>query len=251
MSIKTKTNLKVEADANINTNGTNAITGALHNAMLTNTFDSVVSIIDAENVAGVKTFGSFPVTPSSAPTTDYQVANKKYVDDNISSKTYSQTAVATVANTVVLTSLLGTGVGTRTITANTLAVGDVIRMRQYGVVTNNTVSSEDLKFQVVAGAVTLGSDTGSIPSGFVDAVYELRAQFTVTTIGVGGAVLFTGSVHMHDVSQSTWLVSPLTATSSITLNTTIDEILDIECQWGKAEVALSVSSINTLLETLT
>ena len=82
MSIKTKTNLKVEADANINTNGTNAITGALHNAMLTNTFDSVVSIIDAENVAGVKTFGSFPVTPSSAPTTDYQVANKKYVDDN-------------------------------------------------------------------------------------------------------------------------------------------------------------------------
>ncbi len=28
------------------------------------------------------TFGSFPVTPSSAPTTDYQAANKKYVDDN-------------------------------------------------------------------------------------------------------------------------------------------------------------------------
>ena len=82
MSIKTKTNLKVEADANINTNGTNAITGALHNAMLTNTFDSVVSIIDAESINGVKTFGSFPVTPSSAPTTDYQVANKKYVDDN-------------------------------------------------------------------------------------------------------------------------------------------------------------------------
>lgn len=36
-----------------------------------------------ETVAGIKTFSSFPVTPSSAPTTDYQVANKKYVDDNI------------------------------------------------------------------------------------------------------------------------------------------------------------------------
>lgn len=35
-----------------------------------------------ETVAGVKTFSSFPVTPSSAPTTDYQAANKKYVDDN-------------------------------------------------------------------------------------------------------------------------------------------------------------------------
>lgn len=31
---------------------------------------------------GVLTFGAFPITPSSAPTTDYQVANKKYVDDN-------------------------------------------------------------------------------------------------------------------------------------------------------------------------
>lgn len=36
-----------------------------------------------ETINGVKTFGSFPVTPSSAPTSDYQVANKKYVDDAI------------------------------------------------------------------------------------------------------------------------------------------------------------------------
>jgi hypothetical protein len=35
-----------------------------------------------QTIAGVKTFSSFPITPSSAPTTDYQVANKKYVDDN-------------------------------------------------------------------------------------------------------------------------------------------------------------------------
>lgn len=37
----------------------------------------------AQTFAGVKTFSSFPITPSSAPTTDYQVANKKYVDDNL------------------------------------------------------------------------------------------------------------------------------------------------------------------------
>jgi len=37
-----------------------------------------------QTLAGVKTFSSFPITPSSAPTTDYQVANKKYVDDSIS-----------------------------------------------------------------------------------------------------------------------------------------------------------------------
>jgi len=41
-----------------------------------------VALTGDQSVAGIKTFSSFPVTPSSAPTTDYQVANKKYVDDN-------------------------------------------------------------------------------------------------------------------------------------------------------------------------
>lgn len=36
-----------------------------------------------QTVAGVKTFSSFPVTPSSAPSSNYQVSNKKYVDDLI------------------------------------------------------------------------------------------------------------------------------------------------------------------------
>lgn len=38
----------------------------------------------ALTVGGIATFGAFPITPSSAPTTNYQVANKKYVDDNAS-----------------------------------------------------------------------------------------------------------------------------------------------------------------------
>lgn len=36
-----------------------------------------------QTIWGVKTFSSFPVSPSSAPTTDYQLANKKYVDDTV------------------------------------------------------------------------------------------------------------------------------------------------------------------------
>ena len=82
MSVKTDSQLKTELDTTFYTNGANLSTGALTNTHLTNTIDSKVSVVDAETINGVKTFGSFPVTPSSAPTTDYQVANKKYVDDN-------------------------------------------------------------------------------------------------------------------------------------------------------------------------
>ena len=42
---------------------------------------SFMDLTTDQTAAGIKTFSSFPVTPSSAPTTDYQVANKKYVDD--------------------------------------------------------------------------------------------------------------------------------------------------------------------------
>lgn len=41
-----------------------------------------VTLTGDQTVAGIKTFSSFPLTPSSAPTTDYQASNKKYVDDN-------------------------------------------------------------------------------------------------------------------------------------------------------------------------
>jgi parallel beta-helix repeat protein len=44
--------------------------------------NAVVHNTGNETIGGVKTFSSFPVTPSSAPTADYQMANKKYVDDN-------------------------------------------------------------------------------------------------------------------------------------------------------------------------
>ena len=60
------------------------ISNATQNALNDKANDNaVVHNSGDETVNGVKTFGSFPITPSSTPTTDYQVANKKYVDDQI------------------------------------------------------------------------------------------------------------------------------------------------------------------------
>ena len=45
--------------------------------------NAVVKLTGAQSVAGVKTFSDSPIVPT--PTTDYQVATKKYVDDNAGS----------------------------------------------------------------------------------------------------------------------------------------------------------------------
>jgi hypothetical protein len=46
-------------------------------------YDKFVAKDDDETITGVHTYTQFPVTPSSAPTTDYQISNKKYVDDAV------------------------------------------------------------------------------------------------------------------------------------------------------------------------
>lgn len=48
-------------------------------------WDTKVSLTGDQTIAGIKTFSSFPVTPSSSPTSDYEVCNKKYTDDRVSS----------------------------------------------------------------------------------------------------------------------------------------------------------------------
>jgi len=52
------------------------------------------NLTGSQTVAGVKTFSSFPVTPSSAPTTDYHAANKKYVDDQVDTQNMTPAAYA-------------------------------------------------------------------------------------------------------------------------------------------------------------
>lgn len=55
------------------------------NATVTWLAEACVSIFGNQTISGEKTFSSFPVTPSSAPSSNYQAANKKYVDDKAAS----------------------------------------------------------------------------------------------------------------------------------------------------------------------
>ena len=48
--------------------------------------DAVVKLTGDQTVAGIKTFSSLPVIPTTTPTSNGQAASKKYVDDSVSGK---------------------------------------------------------------------------------------------------------------------------------------------------------------------
>jgi hypothetical protein len=122
---------------------------------LTTLINGKVSLTGDESVAGVKTFTSFPVTPSSAPTTNYQVANKKYVDDMGAAAGGKVKQVVNVQNGAVST------------TTTTFPCDDTIPQNTEGaefmsVAITPTNASSKLHIQVVVyGSSTTGQPWGA------------------------------------------------------------------------------------------
>lgn len=54
----------------------------------------------SQTIYGEKTFNTFPITPSAAPDADYEVANKKYVDDNTGAGTDTEAVHDNIAGEI-------------------------------------------------------------------------------------------------------------------------------------------------------
>jgi len=102
----------------------------------------------AQTINGIKTFGSFPLTPSSAPTTDYQAANKKYVDDLLG-----------ISDAMVFKGTLGTG-GTITVLPTTYSAGWTYKIITAGTYAGVVCQVGDLIIAIVdrAGSGNLDAD---------------------------------------------------------------------------------------------
>jgi hypothetical protein len=98
-----------------------------------------VSLSGNETIAGIKTFSSFPVTPSSAPTLNYQTANKKYVDDSVSAGgggTVTEVDATGTVNGITLTTSPAAGITS----TGTVTLGGTLANIANTALTNSTVS---------------------------------------------------------------------------------------------------------------
>jgi hypothetical protein len=170
-----------------------AITGTLSSQTdLQTALDAKVATTGNETIAGVKTFSSFPVTPSSAPTTDYQAANKKYVDD--SSGTAASTSlvdtdlvvapftnVQDFADGIDAAVLRARGTGVSSSYVSTVAAGGTTFAQP---AVSGEINSDEGYFSIsYAGATGITVTTLSSPSTYVyiDNAGALQQQVTEPT----------------------------------------------------------------------
>lgn len=160
---------------------------------------------------------------------------------------YSQIADgATVANTAVETSIIGTGCGSLTVAANGFTVGDSFEATLAGKV--STGNGQTLTFQLKSGAVVLAT-TGAITmtNGLSNCSWSIQSHFTIRAIGAAGVatILTNGQFGYNDGTAIKG--ADFSSLNNTTFDTTISNTLSITATWGAANVLNSFVSCEFVL----
>jgi len=154
---------------------------------------------------------------------------------------YAQiTDSAAIANTVTETAFNKT----YTIPANSLAVGNVIKISAFG--KYGQISNPNLAFRVRVGGNAISQHPVTVAGVGTDIAWYVEALAIVRAIGVSGQIIagphfgMVASVlngHPAELQDGAYL---LTA-STFTLDTTASKIADVTAQWGVANASNTVT----------
>ena len=166
---------------------------------------------------------------------------------------FTQTATSTdVTNTTTPTTILSTGVGTKTLPANFFVAGKTVRLTIKGRISSDNASMTgtlDIKF-----GSTVVASTGSVDLlAFSDDYFEIVVDITCRTTGGSGTVAAIGRVlgarPPSTLGPPTQIIS-MTNSSTVTLDTTASQAIDAVITWGSADtdnhITTQVCSIEVL-----
>ena len=156
---------------------------------------------------------------------------------------FSQTADgATITNTTTETSLLGSGVGSLLVTANTFAVGSSYVLKVCGNI--GCLNNSDIVLNVKSGS------TGTIQLPQINAqTFELELNFTIRQIGVSGVadIVTNGELSYIQHSSTDLQGHNFLSQNNTTFDTTANNTLDVTWAWASASASNTVNSVVTNL----
>jgi len=162
---------------------------------------------------------------------------------------FAQTADSTpVTATIVESSLIGTGVGTLTVPANTFSIGDSFSALLDGKISCVGTATLHIKVKTLTGVLL--ADTGIIA---MDAAtnhnWKLDLYFTIRTLGTSGVASISsgglfGYIKNSGNNYEGYVLSTLNTT---TFDTTVNNTLVVTAQWNTTNAGNSIFSRNFTL----
>ena len=159
---------------------------------------------------------------------------------------YTQTATATVGGTLTETSMIGTGVGTITIPANTLVAGKTLKIFACGYYsTYSSANNMTLRFKI-GGTTVL--NTGSIaPANSI--VQKYWESYIIVTCTAANTVWAEGLFTTLDATTP-YHFSMVNTTTTTVDTTTLPQLLGLTMQWGGNNAANTITTTNLTVEIL-
>lgn len=135
---------------------------------------------------------------------------------------------------------------TFSLSANTLAAGDVLRVRGSGKFSTTGTPTLALKPRIGGTALIVTSNTLTTPSGATDFMWTVDTQAIVRAIGGSGTIQ--RSSNYIAISG----VNPLSVgtEASFTLNTTVGQTIDITALWGTSSPSNTITMDALTVEVL-
>ena len=160
---------------------------------------------------------------------------------------FTQTNTVTVSNTTTESTVLGTGIGTKTIPANFLTAGKTIRLIVRGYM--NETSTPTIRIRLKVGSVTVfDSNPVTINAlGGTDKYFDAIFDITCRTTGTTGTVMPQGR-WLYTANSGVTSVINGAVTAKSTINTTISNALDLTVEWGTASTSNNVNATNCSIE---
>lgn len=156
---------------------------------------------------------------------------------------FVSTSSATVANTVTETTLVGSGVGSATLAANSLIAGRGIRVRADGYIGTHSTAGT-VRIRVKYGSTTV-LDTGAqtMTNSLSNRRWSVDALIMTRTTGASGTVIGQGAFEYNTAATTAGAID-MVATATTTIDTTASQAISMTIEWGTANAANTITCTN-------
>lgn len=161
---------------------------------------------------------------------------------------FTQTASATVANTVTETTVTAAGVGTLTLPANYFRIGTSLKIIATGYISDTGTPTLNIRFKL--GSTTICSTGAVALAGTIsNNLWRVEVELTCRTVGATGTVIAQGKFE-YDESTHAGTTEGMVSTATTTIDTTATQAVNLTVEWGTANASNTITCTNLALEAL-